>query len=137
MKMMLIMIVVGELGIIITSNSLHGSPWPSSATLHYSPSLPGGLPRYILYWHSAAVYRCKRVVHLSLIHVKGVCRSISLLSSSLLLLQFPVCLVRLTWIVSVMGSRCRYSSCFVASRTCSVWLAEFLSNCRQGFTPYV
>ena len=35
----------------------------------------------------------------------GVHRSISLMSSSLLLQQCPACLVRLTWIVFVMGGR--------------------------------
>ena len=43
----------------------------------------------------------------------GVHRSTSLMSSSLLLQQFPVCLVRLTWIVFVMGGRWPYSWCFV------------------------
>ena len=40
-------------------------------------------------------------------------RSTSLMSSSLLLQQCPVCLVRLTWIVLVMGGRWPYSWCFV------------------------
>ena len=35
----------------------------------------------------------------------GVHRSISLMSSSLLLQQYPTCLVHLTWIVFVMGGR--------------------------------
>ena len=35
----------------------------------------------------------------------GVHRSTSLMSSSLLLQQYPACLVRLTWIVFVMGGR--------------------------------
>ena len=39
-------------------------------------------------------------------------RSKSLMSSSLLLLQCPACLVRLTWIVFMMGSRWPYSWCF-------------------------
>ena len=39
----------------------------------------------------------------------GVHRSTSLMSSSLLLQQCPVCLVRLTWIVFVMGGRRPYS----------------------------
>ena len=49
----------------------------------------------------------------------GVHRSISLMSSSLLLQQYPACLVRLTWIVFVMGGRWPYSWCF-------------LGCCRQG-----
>ena len=43
----------------------------------------------------------------------GVHRSTSLLSSSLLLQQYPACLVCLTWIVSVMGGRWPYSWCLV------------------------
>ena len=43
----------------------------------------------------------------------GVHRSSSLLSSSLLLQQCPACLVRLTWIVFVMGGRWPYSWCLV------------------------
>ncbi len=43
----------------------------------------------------------------------GVYRTTSLMSSSLLLQQCPACLVRLTWIVFVMGGRWPYSWCFV------------------------
>ena len=43
----------------------------------------------------------------------GVHRRTSLMSSSLLLQQCPACLVRLTWIVFVMGGRWPYSCCFV------------------------
>ena len=43
----------------------------------------------------------------------GVHRSTSLMSSSLLLQQCSVCLVRLTWIVFVIGGRRPYSWCFV------------------------
>ena len=43
----------------------------------------------------------------------GVHRSTSLMSSSLLLQLCPVCLVRLTWIVFVMGGRWPYSWCLV------------------------
>ena len=43
----------------------------------------------------------------------GVHRSTSLMSSFLLLQQCPACLVRLTWIVFVMGGRWPYSWCFV------------------------
>ena len=44
----------------------------------------------------------------------GVHWSTSLMSSSLLLQQCPACLVRLTWIVFVMGGRWPYS-CFILS----------------------
>ena len=40
-------------------------------------------------------------------------RSTSLMSLSLLLQQCPACLVRLTWIVFMMGGRWLYSWCFV------------------------
>ena len=43
----------------------------------------------------------------------GVHRSTSLMSSSLFLQQCPACLVRLTWIVFVMGGRWPYSWCLV------------------------
>ena len=43
----------------------------------------------------------------------GVHRSTSLISSSLLLQQCSACLVRLTWIVFVMGGRWPYSWCLV------------------------
>ena len=43
----------------------------------------------------------------------GVHRSTSLMSSSLLFLQCSACLVRLTWIVFVMGGRLPYSWCLV------------------------
>ena len=43
----------------------------------------------------------------------GVHKSTTLMSSSLLLQQCPKCLVRLTWIVSVIGGRWPYSWCLV------------------------
>ena len=65
----------------------------------------------------------------------GVYRSTSLMSSSLLLQQCPACLVRLAWIVFVMGGRWPYSWCLVgcAARTCSIllatlWDADGLTN---------
>ena len=66
----------------------------------------------------------------------GVHCSITFMSSSLHLQQ---CLVRLTWIVFVMGDWWPYSWCLlgIASRTCSILLAAFLCNCRQAFSPAV
>ena len=43
----------------------------------------------------------------------GVHKSTSLMSSSLLLQQCPACLVRLAWIVFVMGGRWPYSWCLM------------------------
>ena len=69
----------------------------------------------------------------------GVPRSTCLMSSSLLLQQLPACLVRLTWIVFLMGGRWPYSWCIVgvAARTCSILLAAFLCNCRLVSSPAV
>ena len=59
-------------------------------------------------------------------------RSTSLMSSSLLLQQCPECLVRLTWIVFVMGASGRIVGVLwgVTARTCSILLSTFLCNCR-------
>ena len=46
---------------------------------------------------------------------EGVHRSISLMRSSLLLQQSPACLVRLTWIVFMMGGKWPYSCSFEGS----------------------
>ena len=43
----------------------------------------------------------------------GIHKSTSLMSSSLLLQQCPACLVRLTWVVFVIGGRWPYSWCLV------------------------
>ena len=43
----------------------------------------------------------------------GIHKSTSLMSSSLLLQQCPACLVRLTWIVFMIGGRWPYSWCLV------------------------
>ena len=69
----------------------------------------------------------------------GVHRSISLMSSFLLLQQCPVCLVRLTWIIFVMVGRWPYSCALwgVSSRTYSIVLATFLCNCRLASSPAV
>ena len=57
----------------------------------------------------------------------GVHRSTSLRSSSLLLQQCPACLLRLTWIVFVMGGRWPYSWCFVGC--CRQDLFNIARNC--------
>ena len=69
----------------------------------------------------------------------GVHKSTSLMSSSLLLQQCPACLVRLTWIVFVIGGRCPYSWCLVGccARTCLRLHVAFLSNCRLASSPAV
>ena len=55
----------------------------------------------------------------------GVHRSTSLMSSSLLLQQCPAFLVRLTWIVIVMGSRWPYSWRLNSFRLCQVTRQKF------------
>ena len=68
----------------------------------------------------------------------GVHRSTSIMSSSFLLKQCPACLVRLAWIVFVMGGRWQYSWCLVGcchqdlfniARNILVWLpSSFFSS---------
>ena len=99
--------------IIIMSCHQNGYPWPSLATPPYRSSLPAVPQGYNPYPHRAAVYRSELVALLLLGHVKGVHRSTSLMSSSLLLQQCAASLVRLTLIVFVMGSRWPYNWCFV------------------------
>ena len=91
--------------IIIISHHQHGSPWPSLATRLYRPSLPVCFQGYIPYGHRAVLYKFKLVVLTFARLCEGVHKSISLMSSSLLLQQSPACLVRLTWIVLGMGGR--------------------------------
>ena len=69
----------------------------------------------------------------------GIHKSISLMSSSLLLQQCPACLVRLTWIVFVMGAGGRTVGVLwgAAARTCSGLHAEFLCNCHLVSSPAV
>ena len=62
--------------------------------------------------HSCWIYVCAGRPAFAQPYV-GVHRSTSLMSSFLLLQQWPACLVRLTWIVFVMGGRWPYSWCFV------------------------
>ena len=61
------------------------------------------------------------------------------MSSSLLLQQCPACLVRLTWIVFVMGGNGRTAAALygAATRTCSILLAAFFYSGRHAFSPYV
>ena len=99
--------------IIIMSYRQHRSPWASLVTRLYHPSLPVGLQGYILYRHRAVVYRFELIVLPFVVHVKGSTGVCHYMTSSLLLQQCPPCLVRLTWIVFMMGSRWAYSCCFV------------------------
>ena len=99
--------------IIIMSCHQNGYPWPSLATSPYRSSPLAGFQGCIPYPHIAAVCMFELVILLLLGHIWGVHRSTSLMSSSLLLQQCPACLVRLTWIVFVMGGKWPYSWCLV------------------------
>ena len=62
----------------------------------------------------------------------GIHKSTSLMSSSLLLQQCPACLVRLTWIVFVIGGRWPYSWCLVGC--CCQDLFSTQECCVQSWT---
>ena len=68
---------------------------------------------------------------------EGVHRSMSFMSLSLLLQQCLACIVRLTWIVFVMGGCIAAALWGATFRTRSILLAAFLCKCRQAFSPYV
>ena len=118
--------------IIFMSHHQHGYPWPYLTTPPYRPLLPAGLQGYISYRHRVAVCRFELDVLPLLTH-----KSISLLSSSLLLLLCPACLVCFTLIVFVMGGRMAVALWGASSRTCSILLTAFLSCYRRAFSPYV
>ena len=93
--------------IIIMSCWEHGYPWPSLATFPYPgrssgqhPVSPHSCWMYVPAGRPAFARPCV-----------GVHKSTSLMSSSLPLQQCPACLVRLTWIVFVIGGRWPYSCC--------------------------
>ena len=65
----------------------------------------------------------------------GVHKSTSLMSSSLLLQQCPACLVRLTWIVFVIGGRWPYSWCLVGCCRQNLFkIARSISNKHENFS---
>ena len=74
----------------------------------------------------------------------GIHKSTSLMSSSLLLQQCPACLVRLTWIVFVIGGRWPYSWCLVGwccqdlfriarSRLSIIWKSDLTDKMKRSF----
>ena len=99
--------------IIIMSCRQHGYLRPSLATSSYSSSLLAGLQDYIPYPHIASVCIFELVVLLLLGHMWGSI-GVSLMRSSLLLQQCSACLVRLAWIVFVIGCRWLNSWCLVS-----------------------
>ena len=99
--------------IIIMSCHLHGYPRTSLATPPYGSSLLAGPQgRHPVSSQSCCMYvRAGRPAFAR--PSEGAHRRTSLMSSSLLLQQYPAGLVRLTWIVFVMRGRWPYSCCFV------------------------
>ena len=93
--------------IIIMSYRQHG--YPTLTTFPYRSSPLAGLQGYIPYPHIAVLAGRPALVR----PYVGDHRSTSLMSSSLLLHQCPACLVRLTWIVFVMGGGWPYSRSLV------------------------
>ena len=69
----------------------------------------------------------------------GVHRSTSLMSSFLLLQQYPTYLVRLTWIVFVMGGRWPYSWCFVGCclHDAFIVIFELVGHTHEYLTNYI
>ena len=86
---------------------------PSLATSPNRSSLPAGLQGYIPYPHIAAVCMFEMVVLLLLVYMWGSIGVHHFWARTLLLQQCPACLVRLTWIVFVMGGRWPYGWCLV------------------------
>ena len=99
-----------------SSSSCHATSWISlTLSRHFplsfiAPGRSSGL--HPVSSHSCCMYVRAGRPALAQPYV-GVHRSTSLMSSSLLLQQCPACLVRLTWIVFVMGGRGPYSWCLV------------------------
>ena len=108
-----------------------------SLTLSRHPSLSSIAPGSILYRQCCCIkvqVSCPNFAY----PCEVVNRSISLMSSSLLLQQCTPCLVRLSCIVLEMGGL--IATVFLGadySSTCSELLAAFLCNCHQAFSPYV
>ena len=106
------------------------------ATSPYRSSLPAGL--YSVFSQSCCMLvRAGRPAFAR--PCEGVHRSTSLMRSSLFLQQCLACMVRLIWIVFMMGGRCPYSCCFVRcclqeqfNIACSILVqlpSSFFSNC--------
>ena len=104
--------------------NVHGMS--SSSCRAISMDLPHRLPPpFSIVHRSRLVFKVTYCISTQLLYIRpcwspglcssmwGVHRGTSLMCSSLLLQQCPAYLVRLTWIVFVMGGRWPYSCCFV------------------------
>ena len=104
---------------VYTANHHHHVVPPARISLtlsrHFSQSfIPSGRSSGLHPVSSHSCWMCVRVGRPAFTRpYVGVHRSTLLMSSSLLLQQCPACLVRLTWIVFVMGGRWPYSWCLV------------------------
>ena len=98
--------------IIILSCHQHGYPWPSLATPPYRSSLPVGPHGYLRILTELLYVGSSWPLCFCTAMWKGPLEYITY-ELFLLLHQCPACLVRLTWIVFVMGGRWPYSYCFV------------------------
>ena len=117
----------------------HVVPISSSLSRYSSVSLFGSVRSSELHpvsSHSCCMYvrSCRPAFARPYVEVH---RSTSLMSSSLLLQQCPACLVRLTWIVFVMGGRWLYSWCLMGCCRRSILHATCLRNCRLASSPAV
>ena len=98
-------------------------PSSSSSCRAVSTDLPDPLsPSVSIVHYTPEVFKAISCIGTELLYIGSSCSSClfpslwrgpQLMSSSLLLQQCPLCLVRLTWIVFVMGGRWPYSCCFV------------------------
>ena len=120
--------------IILMRHYQHGSLWTSLATRLYRPSLPGGLPGYILYrnrgscWSSFLCSSMWRGPQEYITHEFVLTSpAVSPMSSSFTLDSFRV----------VVDGRTAAVLWSVASQNYSIQLVAFLCKCRQAFSPYV
>ena len=116
--------------IIIMSGHQHGYPWPSLDTFPNRSSLQG----YIPYPHITAECMFELVVLLLPGHMWGSIRVHPSWARPLLLQHCPACLVRLTWIVLVIGGRWPYSWCLMGC--CRQDLFDIARRCRIKWFKY-
>ena len=112
---------------MIISCPWHGYPW-LSLSRHFSLSFIASGSSSGL--HPVSSHSCCMYVRAGCPASVGVHRSTSLMSSFLLLQQCRACLVRLTWIVFVMGVRWPYSWYLVGS---IIWKSDLTNKMKRSF----